>query len=159
MKDKKKFQEPKYGELKTPHKRKKEKILPKTFNSPHRRIIEFNFGSVWGIPDGAVPFDNERKKDDYKDCDRPCVVISKPIDMPSNEDAIFAPGTTHYHDPDHKINIVLYASNKKENLKYSTYFLLYFKFSVPSKFINSKFCDLSKESKNQLKLLVEMNNG
>ncbi len=158
MKDKKKFQESKNYELKSPHKRKSEKIL-RVYTPPDRRTIEFNFGSIWGIPDGAVPFDSERKNDDYKSSQRPCVVVSKPIDINSNYDAIFAPGTTKWHNINDNKMPILFTSHEEEKLNLDTYFLLYYKFTISPQINKNWFCNLSPTAKNKLKLLMEMSNG
>lgn len=113
------------------------------------------FGSIWGIEDRSVPFDYNRKEDDYKDKLRPCAVVKIPKSLNSYALIETVPGTSKFHPIGEEFPPCLKAEVPPEELHKTTWFLVYMKFFSVRKKLEKRFCELSTESKNKLTELIE----
>jgi len=148
-----------YENLKKVHKIKKKeiRIYKRKENIPSNQTIRETSllkGSVWGVPDESVPFDKKRKDDDYKDALRPSLVLETPNNFGNNHFVKLAPGTSKYHPHNETNNLCLLASVPPEELKQSTYFLIYFSWNAVQKNLQNRFCELSTSSKERISILM-----
>lgn len=111
-------------------------------------------GSVWGIDDASIPFDSLRKLKDIKQSLRPCVVLNTPESYRQTDLVSVAPGTSTYHASNSEAFPCLIASVPPENLKKTTYFLLYFRWVAVQKTLQKKLTELSNPSKDRLRKIV-----
>lgn len=119
------------------------------------RELNLLFGSVWGLNDRSVPFDRKRKDDDYKSALRPSLVLGTPDYYEDYNEVSLAPGTSKYHSDKDPNNPCLIAEVPPENLKRTTYFLLYYSWTAKLFTIDRKLAELSVESKNKLAKILE----
>lgn len=139
-------------------KTKEIKILKREPKSPPEveyRELNLFFGSVWSIPDKAVPFDYMRKLEDIKDANRPCLILETPESFFDNSYVELAPGTTKVHPTTDKEYKCLVAKVPPEDLRQTTYFLLYFRWTDVQKKLDKKLCELSTSLKNKLSNILK----
>lgn len=134
--------------------KKKSFTTKKEVTLQNKRELSLLFGTVWGVNDFAVPFDNKRKDDDFKETLRPCLVLETPDDFGDNYLVWMAPGTSKFHKIKDKIEPCFYADPQYENVRKPTYFLLYFEWFAKQKTVINKFLELSEDGKTKLKELV-----
>ncbi len=116
------------------------------------------FGSVWGVEDRAVPFDYNRKEDDYKNALRPCLVLGTPFNFNSYDSVKTAPGTSIPHPFGFKKPPCIKAEVPPENLKKTTFFLIYFQWYSRQSELEKYFTELSEPLLNLTQKLMEGEN-
>jgi hypothetical protein len=132
-------------------KRKKNSVDPGTVKE-----FKLTFGSVWGIQDSLVLFDNKRKDEHFKDSARPCLLIETPTNYRDYSPAVIAPGTTSYYQNDENNDKVLTAQVPPEDLNQTTYFKLFFRQYIFQKNLEKKFCDLSSALRRELDYMLNV---
>lgn len=126
--------------IKEIRKLKREKKKKETTSNKEYQLI---FGSVWGIEDRIVIFDNKRKEEHFKDTLRPCLALESPSDFNEYSIINIAPGTTSYFHSDIDKGKILTASVPPEDLDRTTHFKIYFSQYLLQKNLQKKFCDIS----------------
>jgi len=112
------------------------------------------FGSVWGVEDKSVPFDNFRNEIDIKNSLRPTVVIETPQNWESYNVVSVAPGTSKNHKNTKDFPVYDECINTT-NPSLRTYFLLYLKWNSVQKNLVKKFYTLDVPQSNRLKNLLK----
>lgn len=119
------------------------------------REVSLHYGSVWGIHDRSVPFDRERKEDDFKDALRTSIVLETPEEFSTHSLVWTAPGTSKKHDIGKNAPPCLKALPEKDNVKQITYFLIYMNWYASQKTLDKRFCEISTEAKEFLSVLID----
>ncbi len=136
-------------------KEKEIKLLKK--NVHKNKDIEYRetnlfFGTVWGMHDKSVPFDNKRQEFNYKNTNRPVLVLKTPTEFDDYKPVILAPGTSKVHFSTYDKPVLDVKTNNKKGIK--TYFLLYFKWESVQKNLRKKLYQLDEEQINRLNNLL-----
>jgi hypothetical protein len=149
-----------YKNLKSVHKLKSKeiRIYKRNEHTPLNQITRETSlftGSVWGVPDTSVPFDNIRKDEDYKSTLRPTLVLETPPSFFDYSIVNSAPGTSKFHKTGEEFPTVLKAEVPPENLEKTTYFLFDYSWFAVQKTFSKKFTDLTNENILKLERMVE----
>lgn len=142
-----------YEELKKFHKIKKKEIRVsdrKNRQSPDERSIIMTYGSVWGIQDSSVPFDDKREDIEIKQSLRPCLVLETPDRFGDYDEVHMAPGTRKPHRIGEKNPLCLMAKQNDSQLKETTYFLINFSWYAIQKNLEKKFGDITGDTRKYL---------
>jgi len=141
-------------------KRKQIRILSRNLKQSNEVInkeLGLSTGSVWSIEDASVPFDAKRNLKDIKQTSRPCLVLTTPIEFGDSSTVLVAPGTSKVHPTDNQTFPCLKAPVPPEDLKQTTYFLLYFKWHAVQKTLQKKITELSFPAQERLRSLMKGN--
>jgi hypothetical protein len=139
-------------------KRKQLRILkrrPQENKAAEERAAGLVFGSIWGVNDHGVPFDGKREDDHYKNTLRPCLALETPDDFEDHSEVWIAPGTTHSHPVGRNYPPCFMAETGREDIRKTTWFLLYFQFPAMQKTLEKRFTELSAEGKQKVRSLME----
>lgn len=117
------------------------------------RELNLFYGTVWGIPDRSIPFDNKRKKSEYKNSNRPVLVLETPKEFDDYKPILLAPGTSKIHLSTNYKPVLDIKTNKKKDV--TTYFLLYFKWKSVQKNLQKKLYQLTENQINRLNNLLK----
>ncbi len=149
-----------YENLKKHHKIKKKeiKIYKRKERIPQNQLIRETSlfkGSVWGVQDLSVPFDNKRKEDHYKASLRPTLILETPNIFTDYSVVSSAPGTSKVHKVGEGFPSTLKAEVPPENLEKTTYFLLEYSWFAIQKTMNKKLTELTSETMGVLNEMIE----
>ncbi|MEG8945811.1 hypothetical protein [Rosettibacter firmus] len=116
--------------------------------------VFLNFGDIWALHDRHISFGQERRN--YKDANRPVVILDNSVPYTDYHTVLFAPGTTRVHKYEPTI---LIAKVPPERLKKTTFFLIHYKEYRYTRLFERKLTELSYKLKNKLTNILDTSYG